>query len=358
MKILIIDTSLEGHHLSYLEALTKKLDANVIYILPRKTNRLNGKVYTHSYDGTGLNILKYLMWIMFIKKIVSEESIDIIHFAYSDSIYRFCGIGLKPLYKNVEGIIATQHQLRESFIRWICLKQFIKKTNRVVVHTDTIMKRMQDMKIENVNKIDYTASSFDEVVNKKEARKYWNIPNNDVPVLGALGGTRFDKGLDILLDAMSGINKPFYLLIAGKEQDFNKEYVFKIIENYNQKVFVHLRYLTEAEFNIAINSCDCIVLPYRKKFNGASGPLAEGVWNRKFIIGPEHGSLGETIKVNGLGLVFETESSLSLKNKIEDYLSNSTNEINKKYLDYRNTLNPNTFKSEYQKVYNNVYSKY
>ena len=51
---------------------------------------------------------------------------------------------------------------------------------------------------------------------------------------------------------------------------------------------------------MAINACDYIVLPYRYSFDGASGPLVDGVIADKIIIGANHGSLGNLINNNNL----------------------------------------------------------
>lgn len=61
-------------------------------------------------------------------------------------------------------------------------------------------------------------------------------------------------------------------------------------------------FLSEEEFAYASEAADIIVLPYRKIFSGASGPLGEGVWKRKCIVGPMEGNLGYTDKKVSFGL--------------------------------------------------------
>lgn len=55
--------------------------------------------------------------------------------------------------------------------------------------------------------------------------------------------------------------------------------------------------MTDREFAEVIAASDIIALPYRKKFNGASGPLVEGVYLGKCIIGPNHGNLGKLFAI-------------------------------------------------------------
>lgn len=71
--------------------------------------------------------------------------------------------------------------------------------------------------------------------------------------------------------------------------------------------------MTDEEFEMAIQAVDAIVLPYRKTFNGASGPLGEGVAKGKMIIAANHGSLGDIVEKNHLGYTFESENIEALK---------------------------------------------
>ena len=61
-------------------------------------------------------------------------------------------------------------------------------------------------------------------------------------------------------------------------------------------------------------SCvDIFVLPYRKEFDGASGPLTEAVVREKMIVSSDHGSLGKIVNSNHLGITFESENSKELE---------------------------------------------
>lgn len=349
MRTLIIDTSIDGHHLSYIKTLVEK-NNNVIYLLPKKITELNKTIYLNSFNGKKkLDIIGYLNWIKEIKKIIKEEDINLVHFVYSDDIYRFCGIGLKSLNKRVE-IIATQHHLRESKLRWICLKLFSKNLKYLVVHTKNIEKKMYENRISNVQHIEYPMTEVIPSKKKEVLCEYWNIPQA-VPVLVALGGTRYDKGLDILLDALQQIENPFYLMIAGKEEDIKLKDIEEKIRKYKFKVGIHLRELTNEEFGWAVDVADCVILPYRYQFNGASGPLGEGVWRRKVIIGPRHGSLREIIENNRLGYTFQSESIDDLARVIKIFLENMNPSISNEYESYRSSLSPESFRKKYKKLY-------
>jgi hypothetical protein len=92
MKILFVDTNLSGHHMSYMQTLTNNCRINMVYLLPFKPKELPGKVYTHKFGTQGKkSFFQYSLWLFCIRKIVKKENIDLIHFLYSDSMYRYAG---------------------------------------------------------------------------------------------------------------------------------------------------------------------------------------------------------------------------------------------------------------------------
>ena len=91
-------------------------------------------------------------------------------------------------------------------------------------------------------------------------------------------------------------------------------------------------------------------MPYRKIFDGASGPLAEGVAYSKTIIGPSHGSIGQIIRDNHLGKCFETEDVNSLARTIDNMLEAGFeyDEIAKQY---QNSLKVTVFQENHKALY-------
>ena len=106
----------------------------------------------------------------------------------------------------------------------------------------------------------------------------------------------------------------------------------------------------------AISASDYIVLPYRKSFNGASGPLGEGVSFGKCIIGSDHGNLGFTINTYHLGYTFKSENVDDLSNVITQALSVPFSE-DEQYMKYQKLLNPDHFRLEYKTIYEQLTEK-
>ena len=145
----------------------------------------------------------------------------------------------------------------------------------------------------------------------------------------------------------------FHLLIAGDESTYKREFILAESESYSSRVSLLLEYLDDQKFSASLNAADIIVLPYRKIFDGASGPLTDGAYLGKMIVGPSHGSIGKVITANHLGLTFKAENPHSLSRALDEALSMdfAPDEI---YSSYQERLSPERFVERYRKLYEGV----
>ena len=342
-KVLFVEAILSGHHLSYLLSLID-IEQDSAVCLPNHCDN----ILTNQYiiKSNICNILLYYKWIKSIKEIIKQYNPEIIHFLYGDALYRYFGLFLSFKQK----VIVTCHQIRYGIIRKIALKKFASKVDKIVVHTFQNKKELQKIGINNVLQIEYP--NFNKLPECKYAKEKIGIPNK-YPVILCLGGTRYDKGLDILLEALKSCIKPFYLIIAGNEEYFKRDFIERKIVKFKNNVKLVLKFLDDNEFSMYLNASNIICLPYRKIFNGASGPLGEGVRLNKMIIGPNHGSLGQIIKYYHLGMTFEAENSNSLCHTLDKALSFDWKPDNM-YYEYKKILSPERFKNDYKKLYNSI----
>ena len=354
MKLLLVETRLSGHHLSYLNSLIHSSDMDDIYV-----------VVPESYDFSDLDkqhvfvkpFIKngspnYRVWIKEIKKVVANVRPDIIHFIYGDDLYRFFGIGIGVL-KKYSKVVITYHQIRRSTIRDLAIRLLAKASSRVIVHTASLAADLKSINVYNVSHIEYPHFSEAESIDRNIALDYLDIKDTTSPLLLALGGTRQDKGLDLLLEALKLVSNPFHLIIAGKEESFKKSYIEGIISDYKNNVSLFLKFLSDEEFFHCLNAADIVCLPYRKSFDGASGPLGEGVALGKMIVGPNHGSLGRLIEDNHLGYTFESENIEALAVVLDEALSGNW-KPDEKYKSYQNVLNPKRFQRDYMELYRSL----
>jgi glycosyltransferase involved in cell wall biosynthesis len=351
MKILFVDKSIFGHHAPYFKAVTRYSDYESVLCIPQMIENLNIKqIIVKNSNFKSRNYIQYCRWIKEIKTIADLEKPDVIHFLYGDIFYRYFGLGLSK-FKKYKTII-TFHHIKKSFIRDISIKRIFSQINTGIVHTNTLLTQLIDIGIKNIKHIENPHYFNFENITREYAIKTIGL-NDDAPVLLAIAGTRYDKGLDILLNALKKVNKPFLLLIAGKELYFDRNFIEENIETYKNKVKILLRYLSDQEFYMCIKAADIIVLPYRRIFTGASGPLAEGVWLKKTIIGPNHGSLGSLIKDNHLGATFKTEDVDDLAKVISEQLE-SKHSRDETAENYRLTISTDRFALEHKNLYHTL----
>lgn len=349
MKVLCVDSFVDGHHCAYMKAIHSISKDDIGFILPEYVDEVLPKSvqYKVPYEIGKRSFSYDMKWLRQIKEIADREKPEIVHFLYGDLLFKYFGLGLE-LFKKYK-LVVTFHVIKDDSLHKMSMKMITKKIDKGIVHTDKLFRQIRNWKIFNIEHIEYPCFFPLPKLTKQEVRKELGI-SDDAVVFSALGGTRRYKGLDFLLSAMKNVNGNAHLLIAGSEEHFTKEYIEKESEGYKDRVTAILHQLSDEEFMKAIIVSDWIVLPYRKGFTGASGPLAEGVMYGKGIIGAQIGSIGDLIKEHELGYSFEAENIEELSKAMIKAISDKT-EKSEKYLHYQNSLRPEIFAEKYKNTY-------
>ncbi|MCQ2385167.1 MAG: glycosyltransferase family 4 protein [Clostridia bacterium] len=303
MKILFVDCSVDGHHIPYLKALLS-LYPDSVCVLPEPAE-VGGKVVVYPEPEKYKSLVQHRKWLSFIRRTAERENADTVHFLYGDKFFRFFGTGLSRFGRL--RVLMTFHNLRYGLLYSVSVRRIFRRISAGVVHTDYLIKQLESMGISNAVHIEYPVFAPSEPCDTSALRDLYGIPR-DRKVLLALGGTRYDKGLDLLLAALKNVKEPFFLLIAGRPQAFDEAFIQRETESYGENVRTVLRFLTAREPADFSALSDIAVLPYRRIFDGASGPLTEAVARGKAVVGPSHGSLGDLISRNELGYTFEAEN--------------------------------------------------
>lgn len=351
-KILLVDTSIEGHHPTYLQSLIHAAGNRVIVCAPDGGEGLFPSIERYySIPKAGKSLKRYLSLLVLLRRIVKQEKPDVLHFVYGDAFYRFGGLGMRwiPCKK-----IITCHQFRHRSKTAIHIYRHLSRlSEQIVVHTDELMKTAKGYGLKHVVHVEYPQFNLCSAMNQATARAKLGIPHDGVPLILSLGGTRYFKGLDLLLTALKRVQAPFYLLVAGKEDSFTEAYIREETKTYHNQVFLRMAFLSEEEVDCCLQAADIVCLPYRKQFDGASGPLGEGAYRGKMIVGPAHGSIGQTIREYHLGLTFEAENIANLAETLEQALTSAW-KPDEKYREYQELLNPKRFEAEYAALYQSV----
>ena len=351
-KILFVDTGLQGHHQTYLHALMEAFGGRSVICAPAGGD----SIYTEAERYYAISN-PYKSWRAYFKlisqlaEIVNIEKPDVVHLVFGDALFRFGGVGFDLIH--AKKLITFHHVRYWNKLSIGLYRRFSKKSEKMVFHTEFLVKNMIQQGIRNITHIEYPQFTVCSQVDQRSARAKIGLPDDNMPVILALGGTRYLKGIDILLKALADVQAPFYLLIAGAPEYFDEQAIRNYSESYKERVFTKLKFLSEEEVDLCLKACDIVCLPYRKKFNGASGPLGEGVYRGKLIVGPNHGSVGEIIRDHHLGLTFKTEDVSNLSTILNQALQ-MVWYPDDYYNDYKSQLDPRCFKEEYKKLYHKI----
>ena len=130
----------------------------------------------------------------------------------------------------------------------------------------------------------------------------------------AFGGTRADKGCDLAIRALAHLPEHHHLLVAGPAETFGTEALRTLALEcgVGDRVHLVLDYIPEEEVGAYFAAADCVVLPYRRKFAGQSGPLFIAAALGLPVVASDVGVLGETVRAYRLGLLFEPERPQAL----------------------------------------------
>lgn len=355
-KILLIDTSLDGHHEEYLVALH---DACIlaglepIVLVPERCKRLAEDIQRVIPQ---IKTSKTLSWCLcfhtIVQRVAKEEDVSAIHYAYGDALYRFFDLGL--VKKPDIAVAATFHQFRRSALRDLSLKRILDKTDVCVVHTDELASEALDLGAEKVSTVLYPSFHSTEK-SSSECKAHFGV-SEDSPCISAIGSARWDKGLDILADALSGIDEPWQLLVAGSEDDFTEGEIKEILGDKASRAAFTMRYLSDEEVAMAIAASEIVCCPYRKVFNGASGPMTEGIAQRKTIVGPSHGSLGELLQSRNVGYSFVAEDADDLRRALRSALG-APIRYDLEAAEFASRLTRPRFVEDYAAIYSSCYRK-
>lgn len=205
-------------------------------------------------------------------------------------------------------------------------KKFISQDAYVTAPSKStldIFKRYDSMPNKNIkviyNAIDYDKEKCNEIYNEKMNRKSRTIKYVFV------GGLEVHKGIKWLLDVFSSLqDKEAELHIAGKGSKL--EMVNEFAEN-NKNIIYH-GFLSEAELNKLLISCDVMVVPsiWYEPFGRV---VIDGYKNVLPVIGSNMGGIGEIIDDKITGSLVKANDYEELRNSMIYF--NDRNNI-KKYL--------------------------
>lgn len=350
MNIMYVEFNFHGHRLKYINAFNSLDEKHkLFYLVPGSESALMGgrRIAMCSGFNKRRSLTRYFAFVKEVKRAVKAYKIDVVHILDGDFLYRYFGFGLKGIGAR---LVITYHHMDFGILKRISLRRIFRASAYGVVHTEKLKDELKTIGIKNGVYIDYPMLDAVSKKTVENARKEFGIRDSSLPVLAFVGNLMNYKGFDMLVRALNRIQTPCIFLVAGEPLDYDEQYIKENLTNTNIKVRYRLRYLTDPEFADAINAADVVLLPYRRDFDGASGPLVSAVMHRKVVIGAAHGSLGNMIKTYSLGVTYECENENALVRAINGYLTDPFT-VSEKAEEFARRLSPADFVEKNEKLY-------
>lgn len=352
MKVLLSERNFKGHRRTYMECISEIPGIEFYILAPEKMGAENDHYIRCSPMEDVKSFREYRSWVNQMKDIVAQKGIDIVHILDGDSIMRWFGWGLT--FPKAKQTVITYHHFFSGYMRLISYRRMCKDENKIcVAHTVSVEQSLKNYGIKNVVRCEYPAFSFNSISSKESVvcKMKYGLPIN-TPTIGIVGGMSTYKNIIPFLETMRDCKRDFHILICGKESGITENQIKNAIKPYADKVTLILRQLSDEEYMDAIVASDIIFCIYGHEFDGASGPLTDGVCAKKMILSCKHGSLGEIVSQNLLGITAECSDRLEMLEQTELALARVRDfrygEMAKKY---RKGLNPHVFQNIYRNIY-------
>jgi D-inositol-3-phosphate glycosyltransferase len=203
-------------------------------------------------------------------------------------------------------------------------KYFIKACDGFVTMSKAVMKDLE--KFTNTSHKKYLLhplyTSFGEKLNKADARKKLDLPENKQLIL-FFGLIRNYKGLDMLLDAMYELksNPNISLVIAGEFYEDKQPYLDLIKKHgIEDQVILHGKFIANEDVKLYFSAADLVALPYRTATQ--SGVTQVSFHFEVPTLVTNVGGLGEIIPDKVAGYVVEPNGK-AIAHGIKDYFDNN-----------------------------------
>ena len=287
------------------------------FLFPGKTQLSHNK-FSKSYPRivSGFNPLTYFSAVRQLKK--SSPTIFITNYwmtffapmnvFFAKSLKKDC---LKIAI--IHNLIPHEKRFFDSFFNRI----FVKSYDGFIVLSESVKKDLLaiDPSAKHCLLKHPSYNQFGEKIARKEAAAALGLDPTK-KILLFFGLIRNYKGLDLLLQAFSNLNKEFILLIAGEVYGDEITYTNLIAKSKNKNIHFVNQFIDEQDVKLYFSVADLCVLPYKSATQSGIQALANSFCLPVLI--SNVGGLAEDIVDEKNGFILNDINPLAIQHKIEE----------------------------------------
>jgi glycosyltransferase involved in cell wall biosynthesis len=332
-KIVLIDASHTGHHISYARTLMKCLKESGHTVVAVGNPLWLAAIHDIADSTISVTQIEYKLKSMsgemakirfFRQSMAAAQAVspDIIHLLWLDHYLLAAACALPRSKAQIRATLHWGYLLPEFSLtpfqkaknrveRWL-LGRFARQGMNIMVHSVSLRKRlMATLDTENVDFVPYPIEPMP-AVDRKTAREFveakTGLSQGDRVIL-LFGDVRHYKGADIAMEALRQLPSHYHLLVAGNPDDESSESIQALAKRLDiqNRLHLQLHFISDNEVPFYFTGSDIVLIPYRKTFSGQSGPLVIAATLGVPVAAANLLVLAETVNKYELGTVFNPE---------------------------------------------------
>ena len=169
-------------------------------------------------------------------------------------------------------------------------------------------------------------------------------------MLLCFGGTRRDKGADLAIAALAHADADLKLIIAGAEQDFDRNALQQMatLHGVEKNLLLQLGHVADSDVFELFCAADVALFPYRSMFSGHSGPLVIAGSLGVPVVAADVPVMAETVGRFKLGRIFRAGSVTALAHALRDTIPAVIPEC---HASFACTSEPDRFGARHEAIY-------
>jgi glycosyltransferase involved in cell wall biosynthesis len=244
------------------------------------------------------------------------------------------------------------------------MKKLYERADLLLAHTRSLKKELVELFSLSPDKISVVPHGYfalpQSPLGVAALREKYHIPQGR-KVLLFFGSIRENKGLDVLIDAMKGLTRDYFLVIAGETagaSEIPARHYRDLIARYRiaDSVVWTEKYIPEEEAAEFFKMADAVVLPYKGSFHAQSGILNLAAGFDRPCVVSDVGGLGELVHEYRLGVVVPPEDADALREGIITLFENR-NSASYGFQEYSDENNWDRAAEKYVEIYRRLLSE-